>query len=338
MAVAERQRSSLPSGQKRARPRGGLRAVGTALLGTVIIIWFSLATVAARRICFPKSYVPASGAPESPRASLADPEPLADPRSACGANFQNLALKRSDGLKLAAWLVPANKSAAVILLHGGGSDRRSMLPFLKVLHAAGYPALMIEEIDHSASDDTGRGAGYGWRERKDVLAAAAELRARGFRRIGALGVSQGAAAAIFAQAQAHALDAIVSDSAYADLGAVLRRSTSIASLNPLFVDTILWESGFWLGRSPDRIAPAAAAARLGDCALLVIHGGRDRRVPVADSEAIYAAARADKELWIVPSANHIGALSVEPDEYARRVISFFDRYLLTASDGASTHE
>ena len=101
---------------------------------------------------------------------------------------------------------------------------------------------------------------------------------------------------------------------------------SIAGLNPLFTDTIFFESGFWIGASPDRIAPAAAAGHLGGCALMVIHGAADTLVPVASAEAIYAAARGDKEIWIVPKADRVEAFATVPDEYSRRVTGFFDRY------------
>ncbi len=310
--------------------------VGAALLGTVLAIWFGLATVAARRVAFPDSlYIrPSPGGPSAQRT--AHPE-LADPRAAFGANFQNLTLARSDGLKLAAWWIPASKSAGIVIMHGGGKNRHDMLPFAKFIHAAGYPAIVLDEIDHGDSDDAGWGVGYGWRQRDDVLAAVAELRARGLRQIGALGFSQGAAAAIFAEAGSNgSLAAIVSDSGYADLGATMRQMPSIAGLNPLFTDTIFFESGFWIGRSPDQLAPVKAAGDLGGCALMVIQGAADTRVPVAGAEAIYAAARGDKEIWILPKTDHIEAFASEPDEYPRRVTSFFDRHLVAARDRVAT--
>ncbi len=330
MAAAIRP-SGLPSGRRRAR-RSALPLIGGALLGTVVVLWFGLATYAARRIAFPEFYSH-SGSGGSPER-IANPE-LADPRTWCGADFQNITLTRQDGHRLAMWWVPGSKPAGIILLHGAGGNRHEMLPFLKFIHAAGYPAIVLDEIDHGDSDHAGWGAGYGWPQRDDVLSAAAALRERGYREVGALGVSQGAAAAILAQAQAHSLDAIVSDSCYANLGALLRRLPSMARLNPLFLDTILWESGFWIGRSPDRIAPAAAAADLGNCGLLVIQGGADPLVPAADGEAIYRAARGNKQIWIVPAAGHIGALGVAPVEYARAVIAFFDRNLSTPRNGAT---
>ena len=316
--------------------------VGAVLLGTAVAIWFGLATVAAQRVAFPAALYtrPNRGGP--PPDWTTHPE-LADPRAAFGADFQNLTIARLDGLKLAAWWIPASKPAAIVIMHGAGDNRHDMLPFAKFLHAAGYQVIALDEIDHGDSDDAGWGVGYGWRQRDDVLAAVAELRARGLRQIGALGFSQGAAAAIFAQAESNggsngSLAAIASDSSYADLGAMMRQMPSIAGLNPLFTDTIFFESGFWIGASPDRIAPAKAAGHLGGCALMVVHGAADTLVPVAGAEAIYAAARGDKELWIVPKADHVEAFATVPDEYSRRVTGFFERYLLAAPGRGTTRQ
>jgi len=41
-----------------------------------------------------------------------------------------------------------------------------------------------------------------------------------------------------------------------------------------------------------------------------------------------AAAGGPKELWELPEAGHTGGLDARPGEYERRVVGFFDRYLL----------
>jgi hypothetical protein len=46
---------------------------------------------------------------------------------------------------------------------------------------------------------------------------------------------------------------------------------------------------------------------------------------------IYAAARGPKELWIVPGAFHTAALGFQPEEFRRRVLSFFAKYSPAAS-------
>jgi fermentation-respiration switch protein FrsA (DUF1100 family) len=322
-------RLSTPLSGDRSRKRHNpFAAIMIGLFGTSIAIWFGLATIAAHGIAFPPSYS---------RPHSRDSQPtLADPRRALDADFENVTIVRGDGHKLAAWWVPGGKPAAIILMDGllmhdatdgAAGDRQNMMRYLKFVHAAGYPAIALDEIDHGDSDDTGGGIGYGWRQRDDVIAAAAWIRARGIGKVGALGVSQGAAAALFAQAQSHPLGAIVSDSCYANLGNLLRRQPSIGRLNPAFAATILWESRFWIGAPPDEIVPAAAANQSSG-PLMVIQGDADQLVPVADGQAIYAAARGDKEIWIVAGAAHAGAIGVAPDEYARRVIGFFDRHLL----------
>jgi hypothetical protein len=46
---------------------------------------------------------------------------------------------------------------------------------------------------------------------------------------------------------------------------------------------------------------------------------------------IYNAARGTKQLWVVPSAYHTAALGFQPEEFKRRVLSFFATYANTAA-------
>ena len=46
------------------------------------------------------------------------------------------------------------------------------------------------------------------------------------------------------------------------------------------------------------------------------------------TETFYEAAREPKEIWLVPGAGHTGGIEAEPEEYERRVVSFFDDALL----------
>jgi len=44
---------------------------------------------------------------------------------------------------------------------------------------------------------------------------------------------------------------------------------------------------------------------------------------------LYNAAQQPKELWIVTGAGHGGYIGVAPQEYERRVVTFFDKALGT---------
>ena len=66
--------------------------------------------------------------------------------------------------------------------------------------------------------------------------------------------------------------------------------------------------------------------------ILLIHGLDDGHVPAWQSERIYDALRDEghpgrAELWLVPGAAHLEALEVQPDEYIRRTLDWFDRWL-----------
>lgn len=66
--------------------------------------------------------------------------------------------------------------------------------------------------------------------------------------------------------------------------------------------------------------------------ILLIHGLNDGHVPAWQSEDVYAALadpahpeRAD--LWLVPGATHLEALELRQEEYVRRTLDWFDKWL-----------
>jgi len=61
---------------------------------------------------------------------------------------------------------------------------------------------------------------------------------------------------------------------------------------------------------------------------LFIHGMEDTRVPADMSEALYAAARQPKRLWLVPYAGHNDVADIAGAEYFRVVESFLKQYVL----------
>jgi fermentation-respiration switch protein FrsA (DUF1100 family) len=202
-----------------------------------------------------------------------------------------------------------------------------VVSYFRVLHSAGYGVLIIDYAGQATGSQAGRG--FGWEQRRDVIDASTALRRRGMESVAVVGVSEGAAAALFAGAQGAPVAAIIADSSYADLSRLLERIPPLDSLNPLFDRTILWELGLMIGRSIHDLAPAQAAAKLNGRSLMVINGADDPLVPPSDAQKIFAAAQGPKELWIAAGAGHAAALATDPDRYARRVGAFLARHLGT---------
>jgi fermentation-respiration switch protein FrsA (DUF1100 family) len=53
-----------------------------------------------------------------------------------------------------------------------------------------------------------------------------------------------------------------------------------------------------------------------------VAGATDRHTTVADTEALFAAARQPKELWMIPNAAHVDYLERTGDAYRSRVLGF----------------
>jgi pimeloyl-ACP methyl ester carboxylesterase len=69
--------------------------------------------------------------------------------------------------------------------------------------------------------------------------------------------------------------------------------------------------------SPERVLRATATP------VLLIHGTRDRNIPIRHSRELHAANPRETRLWEVPEAGHVGALAAEGDIYIRTVTEWF---------------
>ncbi len=300
--------------------------IGTAMIGTVAILWLGGSSLVAYRLAYPPFIEDGHTDVYGPHAPIADAAAPVNPLAALGAQFQSVTIPVDDYPPVEGWFVAGKLPMAVLLMPAAGGDRREMLPYMKFLHAAGYPMLAIGSGDNAKS-----GTGWGWRERAEVLAAADNLKRRGFANIAGIGISEGAAAILLAQAEHPVFSAIVADSAYRNLAAMFRATPSIAGLNPAFSQTVMMEAGLLMGHSLWRIDPASAARKLGGAALLVIQNRGDKIVSVADAQAIRDAAKSSgAELWIVPADGHGNAIFEAPDAYASRVTTFLSQHGMAA--------
>ena len=235
-----------------------------------------------------------------------------------------------DGLRIAAWYVPAcDATGAVILVHGRGAHKgheleADPLTLVTDLVSAGLSVLAIDLRGHGDSDRAR--LSYGYHERLDVLGAFDWLRARGYRagHVGVLGASMGGAAAIAAAADEAGIGAVVTDCAFADFGAVLRRNfPRVLPLNSgtLFLPGTLLAARAMVGVFMHSFRPAELARSLRGRPMLVIHSAGDPFIPADHGRSIAEAAGA--QLWISDCDRHVGSFVAEPDAYRRRVTAFF---------------
>jgi fermentation-respiration switch protein FrsA (DUF1100 family) len=227
-----------------------------------------------------------------------------------------------------------------------GSNRWASVPYCESLLANGYDIFAFETRGQGDSPLQPNYDPSQWVTNFEVVdaeAAVAYLKSRPDadpRGVGFFGISKGGGAGLLAAARDPYVRCCVTDGIFATFGTVvpyMRKWVSIYNKS-YFIQKILptWYYA-WLGRAcVGRMARRLgfklpdlekAMPKLAPRPLLMIHGGNDTYIKPDMAQALFNRAREPKELWMVEGAKHNQALNVAGDEYRRRVLEFFQKYL-----------
>ena len=245
------------------------------------------------------------------------------------ASFQALeavSFTTSDGWNISGWMAPASgKASTIILLHQFKATRWAMLERARFLHKAGYGVLLYDA--RGCGESEGDRVSFGIHERKDLIAAVAFLKSRDVESIGAIGRSQGAATILFA-ANDIPIKAVVLESAYDDLYRTFQRrmETHLGFYIPMTDLPLWWMMKCRLGFTNKESSPMGMVERL-DLPKFFIAGTQEKRLPVEDTQRLYAQAYLPKGLWLVDGAAHEDFYTFSPDDYRERVTTFFSKNL-----------
>jgi len=248
------------------------------------------------------------------------------------AAYETVSFTSSDGLELSGWYRPSRNRAAVVVVHGGGGDRTGAVAHAELLARHGYGVLVYDSRGRGESEGSPIAFGWGWS--KDVAGALGFLRGRPDvdpGRIGGLGLSTGADVLIEVAAKDRELKAVVADGATAESFADYRNLDGLDEAAPFFW-TMYTAARIFSGASPDDPLKELVA-RLSPTPLLLIATGRDLPAELGLNRIYAEAAREPVELWELPDVNHTAAIDERPDEYASRVVGFFNEALLEESSG-----
>jgi len=238
-----------------------------------------------------------------------------------GVPFQEIELTTSDGVQLAAWYTPPQNGALILVAHGYGARRSEDFYFLFAEH--GYGVLAWDFRAHGAS--SGELVTLGYYETLDVEAALDfALEQPDVKHIGGWGGSMGAVTMIRAAAQRPEVEALVADSPFSTLDDELDLRVPYPLLNPLIRFFAERETGLRL----DLVRPIDEIELISPRPVFLIQGMGDTMVPPDSAERLFAAAGEPRELWTEPDAPHMNMYSYYRTRYTKRVIKFFNSYLL----------
>lgn len=235
---------------------------------------------------------------------------------------RRVAFHSESGAELRGWYAPGRQGGgAVVLMHGVHADRTAMLGRARLLAREGYAVLLFDFQAHGESE--GDAITFGWRERLDARGALAWVRdAAPGERIGVIATSMGGAAMLLAQPQ-WAPDALVLEQVYPTIDEALdnRMRTYLGPWGPMLSPVLAREMSWHLGLASSDLRPIERIASV-QAPMLILAGEADRHATLAQSRALFAAAREPKQLWIVPGAAHVDLFAHASAGYAAQVLPF----------------
>jgi pimeloyl-ACP methyl ester carboxylesterase len=225
---------------------------------------------------------------------------------ALGLAFEEIRFPTAGGKTLYGWWIPSGAAHApvLILAHGWGRNVERMLPYIAMLHPAGFDLLAFDARHHGSSDGDTFASMPKFSE--DIRAAVDHVaghRVPAPSVFGVLGLSVGGSAAIHASAHDPRIAAVATVGAFAnprDPRATLGRFWWILAPGlPLAFRFVEWRIGLrFRDIAPENVIHQARAR------FVLIHGTADTVIPLAHARRLAAAAGSAARLWILPGRGH----------------------------------
>lgn len=248
------------------------------------------------------------------------------------------ASRGQEDVQISAWYIPAvdvdTDAPTVIIQHGLTSCKRSptVLMAASVLHQAGYHVLLPDLHEHGDSSVVDNLFSAGVEEYLDTLGGFDWLvseKSVSPDNIGIMGFSLGAGTASIAFAQEPQLVALWEDSGFGDLEkATAYELRDTYGLPSIFSWGAIQYGIHIVGLDVNEYSPEYAFGQnRNGRPVFITHGDADTRVSVDfayDLEAIVQADDPDFSAWIMEGVGHTDGIFEEPEEYAERLVAFFD--------------
>lgn len=245
--------------------------------------------------------------------------------------IEEVQFKGGDDLTMAGWFTPPQNEATIILLHGYGNNRTSMLWHAEQLTAAGYGVLMYDE--RASGESEGSHRSYGWQDPADVGGAITYLNGRSDinpDKIGIAGCSIGGQIALQSAVAYPEIKAI-----WAGDPSGVRASDHAFPKRPAdaLVKFVRYIQDLELTLFLNLDAPPPLKNSVGSIAprpiTWVVSGKQGRFASAEKNDVLYVAQSAgeNSEIWIIEESKHCNGPNLIPEEYAAKMVTFFNNSL-----------
>lgn len=222
-----------------------------------------------------------------------------------GIPFEQHFIETPDGCRLSAWhMCPSDPLAAVVYFHGNGANLGILIELFDLYYRAG---LQVMAVDYR---------GYGWSSgvpSEEGLCVDAESAVRYFREklkarhvpLIYWGRSLGSCFAAYAAGK-HSPNGLILETAFPSKSALLRHYPQFKPFH-VFSRCRLDTLGHLRGH---------------DFPILVVHGDRDKTIPLEQGQDLFNALKGPKAFYRVEGADHINLHRIDSAQYVERVLNF----------------
>ncbi|MDB5260822.1 MAG: hypothetical protein JWQ14_103 [Adhaeribacter sp.] len=224
------------------------------------------------------------------------------------------------------WLIPVpDPSGTVILFHGYGGEKSSLLDKATEFNKLGYNTFLVDFTGSGGS--AGNQTTIGFYEAEQVERSFAYIRQRISGKVFLFGTSMGAVAILKAlQDYPVQPTAIILECPFGSLYKTVSARFRLLNIPafPFAGLLVFWggvQHNFWtFSHNPVTYAKAAT------CPALLLYGEQDPKVSRAEIDEIYLNLRGPKQLKTYPEAGHENYLIAYKKEWVRDVADFLNHY------------
>lgn len=242
--------------------------------------------------------------------------------------FREVQVRSLNGYDMPGWLMGSAENGggpaegAVLLVHGGGSDRREMTRHAPTFLGRHLDVLALDLGCSGEAPCPVPGLSYGGRESRDVLSAYLYL-AASHRRVLAMGSSVGATSLLDVLPAMPGLAAAIVENPPASFDRLVREAPEAAKA-PAWAIRLLLALAELRGRFDGLQTPAEALRLAKGTPILFIHARKDRIVPWQRTVELAELYRGPKIVWLPEEGGHSAIREADPGAYEGRLTAFLD--------------
>lgn len=224
-----------------------------------------------------------------------------------GIDYEDVYIKTTDGHSLHGWFLPATGKAkgTVLFLHGNAENISTHIGAVYWLPAKGFNVLLYDYRGYGKSNGA-LGIDTAITDVTSVIEFLTAQKDIDSSKLIIFGQSLGGAIATNAVAnnqKYHNFAALIVESSFANFRGIAQEKLSESWLTWAFQ----WPLSLTI---TNQYAPLTAIKQIVDIPVLIIHGDKDRIIPIEHGKRLYKAANQPKTIWVIPNGRHIEAMTM----------------------------